>query len=77
MEIAGEIHKDGHILFFTKINLKGKIEQQDRKCIIMYVVSRKEKDCRKYKVKEDSTERSCTVASFVLIFLRRHLISVC
>lgn len=65
VEVAGEIRKDGHILFFMRINLKGNIEKQDGKCMTRYAISRKEKDCRKYKEKEDSTERLYTIASFI------------
>lgn len=47
VEIAGEIQKEGCILFFTRINLKGNIKNQDGQCMIRYAISRKEKDCRK------------------------------
>lgn len=47
VEIAGEIQKEECILFFTRINLKGDIKNQDGQCMIRYDISRKEKDCGK------------------------------
>lgn len=47
VEIAGEIQKEECILFFTRINLKGNIKNQDGQCMIRYAISRKEKDCGK------------------------------
>lgn len=65
VETAGEIWKDGCALFFVRTNLKGNVEKRGRKCMVRYAISRKEKDCRQQKEKEDATERSQTLYSFV------------
>lgn len=77
VEVAGEIQKDGCALFFVRTNLKGNAEKRDRKYMVRNAISRKEKDCRQQKEKEDATERSRTSYSFVQISLRRPLMSVC